>query len=56
MEREVAIEELKRVAAELKTKFLSRSMFAAHGTVSAAAIEATFGSWNEAIIVALSCA
>ena len=52
MERETAIEELQRVAALLQAKFLSRSMFGKHATISAATVEATFGSWTEAIIAA----
>lgn len=52
MDQDVAIAELKRVASELKTTFLSRSLFAAHANISAATIEATFGSWNEAIVAA----
>ena len=52
MEREDAIGELRRVAGLLDTRFLSRSTFSKHATVSSAAIEATFGSWNEAIVAA----
>lgn len=52
MERAVAIEELQRVAALLDARFLSRSTFEKHATISSATIEATFGSWNEAIVAA----
>jgi hypothetical protein len=52
MERQVVIEELRRVAALLAARSLSRGMFAKHGTISTAAVEATFGSWNEAIVAA----
>ena len=52
MERQTVVEELRRVAASLKSRFLSRSTFAKHGTISTAAVEATFGSWTEAIIAA----
>ena len=44
--------ELQRVAKILDAPSVSRSMFDAHGTISSAAIEATFGSWNEAIVAA----
>jgi len=49
MDREDAIAELLRVAALLNTSFLSRSMFAKHATIISATVEATFGTWNEAI-------
>lgn len=52
MEQHSAIEELQRVADLLSTRSLSRSTFTKHGTISSAAIEATFGSWNEAIVAA----
>jgi len=52
MEKESAVAELQRVAAHINSRTLSRSMFAKHGTISSAAVEATFGSWNEAISAA----
>lgn len=52
MDKTVAIEELRRVAALLSTQVLSRSTYQQHGTISSGAIEKTFGSWNEAILAA----
>jgi hypothetical protein len=52
MDHPTIIAELQRVAALLDTRTLSRSRFAEHGTVSTGAVEAAFGSWNEAIIAA----
>lgn len=52
MERDLAVAELQRVAEKLSTRSLSRSNFDRHGTVASATIEASFGSWNEAIVAA----
>lgn len=52
MNKDVAIEELRRVAQALNATRLSRSTFVRHGTLSSAAIESAFGSWNEAILAA----
>jgi hypothetical protein len=52
LDKAVVVEELKRVAETLNTKRLSRSTFVRHGTLSSAAIESAFGSWNEAILAA----
>lgn len=52
MDRDLIIVELQRVAEMLDAQSMSRSMFNTHGTISAAAIEATFGSWNEAVVAA----
>lgn len=49
MERDIAIAELQRVAAALDTRVLSRSTYDKHATISSATVEATFGTWNEAI-------
>jgi Homing endonuclease associated repeat len=49
MERDLAIAELQRVAAALDTRVLSRSTFDKHSDISSATVEATFGTWNEAI-------
>ncbi|MDX1948098.1 MAG: HNH endonuclease [Pirellulaceae bacterium] len=43
------IAELRRVAALLKQETLSREEFAVHGSISAAAQERRFGSWNKAL-------
>lgn len=52
MEKESAVAELQRVAAALNSRTLSRSAFDKHGTISSAAVEATFGTWNEGIAAA----
>lgn len=52
MEKQIAIAELQRVAEQLSTRSLSRSSFAKHATIGSKTIEATFGSWNEAIVAA----
>jgi len=49
MNKDVVIEELRRVAVSLNTNRLSRSTFVKHGNLSSAAIESAFGSLNEAI-------
>lgn len=49
MKKTVVIEELQRVARLLDTNSISRSTYQKYGTISSAAIEKTFGSWNEAI-------
>ncbi len=49
MEKITAPSELRRVAALLQTQSLSRGVFKKHSTVSTTTIEATFGSWNEAV-------
>jgi len=49
LEKKFALSELRRVAAFLQTQSLSRSVFHKHSKVSPSTIEATFGSWNEAI-------
>jgi len=52
MEKEPVVAELQRVAASIRSRTLSRSTFDKHGTISTAVVEATFGSWNEAIVAA----
>ena len=52
MDKSVVINELQRVASLLDAKHVSRSAFARHGNLSTAVVEATFGSWNEAIAAA----
>lgn len=52
MEKDTAISELQRVAKLLDSRSVSRSTFDDRGTISSAAIEAPFGSWNEAIVAA----
>lgn len=52
MDKASTVAELQRVAAHVNSRTLSRSVFAKHGTISSAAVEATFGSWNEAIAAA----
>lgn len=48
MQKITALSELRRVAALLQTQSLSRGVFKKHSAVSTT-IEATFGSWNEAV-------
>ena len=52
MNKDSIVEELQRVAGLLNSKCVSRSTFDRHGTISSAAMEASFGSWNEAIVAA----
>ena len=52
MEKALAVAELQRVAALTSSRSVSRSTFDKHGTISSAVVEATFGSWNEAITAA----
>lgn len=52
MEKDIAAADLKRVATELKVRSLSRSLYDQHGTIASATIEATFGSWTEAVLAA----
>ena len=52
MEKELVVAELKRVAEELKRRSLSRSLFDKHATIASATVEASFGTWNEAIAAA----
>lgn len=52
MDKQVAIEDLKRVAGELKSRSISRSLYDQRGTLASATVEAAFGSWNEAILAA----
>lgn len=52
MEKDTAISELQRVAKLLDSRSVSRSTFDDRGTITSAAIEATFGSWNEASVAA----
>jgi hypothetical protein len=49
MQKDLIVEELRRVAAVIDSKSVSRSQFNAHGTISSAAVEQAFGSWNDAI-------
>jgi len=49
MERQQAIDELKRVASLLEKSTLSRREFNRHAHFSSSAVERTFGSWNRAI-------
>ena len=49
MQRDLVVEELRRVAGVIDSKSVSRSQFEAHATISSAAVEQAFGSWNEAI-------
>jgi hypothetical protein len=53
MDKATVISELQKVAKTLDAKFLSRSMFQQHGTISGGVVEKTFGSWNEAILAAV---
>lgn len=52
MDKQLAIEDLKRVASELQARSISRSLYDQHGTLASATVEAAFGSWNEAILAA----
>jgi hypothetical protein len=52
MERKAVVDELRRVAQKMDSRSVSRSQFNAHATVSSAAVEQAFGSWNEAIVAA----
>lgn len=49
MQKDLVVEELRRVASLIDSKSVSRSQFVAHATISSAAVEQAFGSWNEAI-------
>jgi hypothetical protein len=49
MERQQAIDELKRVASLLEKSTLSRREFNRHAHFSSSAVERTFGSWNRAV-------
>jgi len=49
MDKQTLVAEIKRVAEAMQTQSLSRSTFQEQGTISAATVEATFGSWNEAV-------
>ena len=49
MDKYLVIEELRRVAGILDSTSVSRSQFVAHATISSAAVEQAFGSWNDAI-------
>src|SRR5687767_12586111 len=49
MEKDLVIEELRRVARLIDSPSVSRSQFEAHATFSSAAVEQAFGTWNEAI-------
>jgi hypothetical protein len=49
MDKATVITELQRVAKMLDTDSLSRSVFQRHATISSAAVESTFGTWNEGI-------
>ena len=49
MQKDLVIEELRRVASIIDSKSVSRSQFEAHATISSTAVEQSFGSWNEAI-------
>jgi hypothetical protein len=52
MDKITVTEELRRVAALIDSESVSRSQFGAHATISTAAVEQTFGTWNEAILAA----
>jgi hypothetical protein len=52
MKETAVIEELQRVAELMDSRCVSRSQFQLHATISSAAVEETFGSWNEAIVAA----
>lgn len=49
MQKDLVIEELRRVAGLIDSKSVSRSQFVTHASISSAAVEQAFGSWNEAI-------
>jgi hypothetical protein len=49
MHKDLVVEELLRVASLIDSRSVSRSQFATHATISSAAVEQAFGSWNEAI-------
>ncbi len=49
MEKELIVEELRRIADVIHARSVSRSQFEAHATISSAAVEQAFGSWNEAV-------
>jgi hypothetical protein len=49
MDKDLVVEELRRVAGVLDATSVSRSQFVKHATISHAAVEQTFGSWNDAI-------
>jgi hypothetical protein len=49
MEKDQAVEELRRVAELIDSKSVSRSRFEKHATISGRTVEETFGSWNEAL-------
>ena len=52
MKKADVIAELRRVAGSLQDTRVSRSSYQKHGAISSAAVEKTFGSWNEAILAA----
>ena len=49
MEKELIVEELRRIAGVIDARSVSRSQFEAHATIASATVEQAFGSWNEAI-------
>jgi hypothetical protein len=49
MQKDLVVEELRRVAGIIDSNSVSRSQFDAHATISSATVEQAFGSWNEAI-------
>lgn len=52
MDKDLVVTELQRVAKELKRRSLSRSLFDKHATIASATVEASFGTWNEAVVAA----
>ncbi len=49
MDKETVIADIKRVAEAMQVQSLSKSSYKEQGTISASTVEATFGSWNEAV-------
>ena len=49
MDKETVIADIKRVADAMQVQSLSKSSYKEQGTINASTVEATFGSWNEAV-------
>ncbi len=49
MDKQAIIDELRRVAAKLRTAGLTKRQFKEHGQFSLSAVENSFGSWNQAV-------
>ena len=52
MDKGAVVAELRRVAAHIDSDSVSRSQFNEHASISTAAVEQTFGTWNDAILAA----